>query len=607
MVSRRNFIVITLIIFVILFLFQLFGAVKDSLNKYDKNEYLEETKSSLTAHSAYELKGAYDKKDRDYVVYIGSEDSSLASVVEQWCTFTKRALLPLSHLEYERIDLDNPPATVLLDSSYMDWSKDIVILERLIKEGINFVFCNIPPFEVIENSKELQRILGVIIVAEPEINLEGVKLFGGFLLGGEEVYQVKDSRDAKYQDMDLSIPWYCVGSGTKTYMVGLLDEEEFDNLDNEFLPAIIWRNSIGNSRIFAVNGDYLNTNTGLGILNAMMAEQYEYEIYPVVNAQTLITLDYPIMAVENNSEMYERYSRSSDSLYMNIIWPSMISLTTKIKARLTCMMNLQLDYEDGSEPDEEKLQYYFKLIREQKGEVGLSGSQVSQISLADKLTKDYAFIESSLPDYGFTSFYAGTLNIEDIIREQDLPILNNIKTLLVDYDHWAPMVSYTTEDILLLKATIDGFSHTSLEDLRVKSMMTSLGYSAIVVDMKRILYPNKDTAGWEYLQKELSRFTTTYWRKFTDFEQVTLSECDKRMRNFLAMDYQDNKNENIITLQISNFNEEGWFILRTHGEEISSLEGGTYEEIERNAYLLRAKEDKIQIHLKDTKRKFFMS
>lgn len=53
-------------------------------------------------------------------------------------------------------------------------------------------------------------------------------LFSGFFLGGEQIYEAQNKEDEKRQDLDHNIPWYVTGAGTKTYLVGTLTDEVFD-------------------------------------------------------------------------------------------------------------------------------------------------------------------------------------------------------------------------------------------------------------------------------------------------------------------------------------------------------------------------------------------
>ena len=110
--------------------------------------------------------------------------------------------------------------------------------------------------------------------------MDGIHLYAGFLLGGETYYQAVEDEDKGYQDMELRFPWYQLASGTKVYMTGIPEDE---SIDTEDYPVVIWRKSFGSAYVFAVNGGYMEGVTGLGLLSAMSAEIYSYEIYPAVS------------------------------------------------------------------------------------------------------------------------------------------------------------------------------------------------------------------------------------------------------------------------------------------------------------------------------------
>ena len=101
----------------------------------------------------------------------------------------------------------------------------------------------------------------------------------------------------------------------------------------------------------------------------------------------------------------------------------------------------------------------------------------------------------------------------------------------------------------------------------------------------------------------MSSALTTYWKPFRVFDNTTLTESDERVRVFLNLDYEENVEENVITLNVKGRNNnEAWFILRTHGDEIESINGATYKEIEKNAYLLTITEDVVNIELKNSQK-----
>lgn len=597
MVSRRNFLSIAIIMFVLFVMFQFTGVAKESWNEYGINNYAVETQTNLTKQDAYTDTG---KVNGDYVIYIGDlEDGDVGSVVNQWCTYTKREVQSYTSLAEYQLDETNNPEVILLDSHYMNWDMDVSMLQKLVDENVNLIFCNLPDTQIIAEHEELIEMLGITLINADQVQLEGIKLFDGFLLGGEQQYIVEDNENLEQQDMDLEVPWYCTSAGVKVYMVGMLDEEKYADIKNEFWPSIIWRSDVGKTRIFAVNGDYLSGNTGIGILDAMMSEMHDYEIYPVVNAQTIVALNYPGLTSENAAEMNTRYSRSQTAVFRDIVWPGLVSLTNAMNAKITCMMSPQFDYSDAQEPDADELEYYLKMVSEQSGEVGLTATTVSDTSLEKKLSKDYTFLHKQVPDYEFLSFYTGSSDTKAAVGQLNTDMMQSVRTLLVDYDVHNPVISYATSDVTALRATEDGFSHTYSEDLRMRSLETALGYSTITADMQRVLYPDNSDDEWENLYEKLSSYTITYWKPFSTFEQTTLAESDERAREFLAMDYEDSRVDDTITLNIQHADQETWFILRTHGESISAVKGGSYEEIEEGAYLITAEQSEVSIQLKN--------
>lgn len=304
----------------------------------------------------------------------------------------------------------------------------------------------------------------------------GIHLYEGFLLGGEQIYYAEDEEvNEKKQDMELTFPWYTLESGTKTYMSGIM-EETVNYMD---YPPVIWRNSLKSTFVFAVNGDYMEDASGLGLLSAMSAQTKECEIYPVVNAQNLVMLNYPGLAEENEEEMMRRYSRSSQKVIRDIMWPGIITAYRKNSLGLTAMMALQFDYEDGNMPKQERLIYYMKLLNEQNAETGLSGICISDTKLGDKLREDERFVREGIPNYRFTSFYAGELSEEEIGSVLGNGILADVRTVVEDYHGDSEIIGYVSEQVTKQVALSNGLKYTYREDFRNKCVETALGYSKL--------------------------------------------------------------------------------------------------------------------------------
>ena len=380
----------------------------------------------------------------------------------------------------------------------------------------------------------LRALLGIRDIAGNEVELTGVKLFSGFLLGGDAIYQATTEKEQKLQDLTLSVPWYLTRHGTKTYMVGMMEDEE---IENEDLPGIIWRSGYGQAQVFAVNGSYMYDSTGLGILSGILYEAQGYELHPVVNAQSLSVANFPDFAMENTEEMTEIYARNLRRLQMDLLWPNLIAATSRMNYQMSCFLTPQLDYAGQQELYPGDLTFYLRQFREQGAEAGLSLSHLPGADLQKKVGLDPEFFEETGSAYEYGAAYVGSEDLDALAGLLDEPILEKVKTITGIREAGYPAISYYSENVLDQSVTADGFAHTYSQDLRVKALETALGYSNILIDMQHVSWPEEDEEHWEMLYEAFSSNINTYWKAFSDFTKTTISESDARARAFLAMNY----------------------------------------------------------------------
>lgn len=608
MVSRRNFLTITIMILILFFMFQFTGVMKNQLNEYGVNEYDQSTYTQLNAESVFS--NEVPANALADVFYIGIASGDVAKVVSSWCEYSKRSLQMYATLSA----CDNVPENqlIILDGRTMvRTDTDITILQEWIDKGVNIIFARMPDISVIQRSNQLQQILGIDHILSTDVTLNGMHLFSGFFLGGERIYEAQTKEDEKRQDLDHDIPWYVTGAGTKTYLVGTLTDEMFDatvpqslldqytNMEelsakNILLPAVIWRYGTINSKVFCVNDDFLMDELNLGILSAITAQITNYDIYPVVNAQNLVVADMPAFSSENEEKMQELYAQSASAVYREIIWTSLVALQETTDAKLTCMVTPQFDYDDAQEPDGSAVTYYLKQLKEQNGELGWSATNQSNLSVADKLAIDKTFWKNYGADYKIASAYLrdGSQKSAAALALKD----EDVRTLVVaDEDTTSPIISYATDNITQQKVTSAGITHTFSDDLKLRSMETALGYSNITLDLLSVTYPKTKQDSWEKMLRKLSPNLTTFWKPFEAFTHTTLSESDQRIRRFLAIDYEQERQGDNIAVMVKNFDQQAWFVLRLNGETVKSVKGGSSTKIEDGAYLICAEKDKITI------------
>lgn len=599
MVSKRKFFSIATMMFVLFFLFQFSMVLRDSKNTYDVNSSLTEKKADgENQWTPSDSNSTTVIGDDSSVVFVGNKAGDMGTAVSRWCTYAKRKLISCKSVSTYKSDDKNLPEMMILESEkYVD-GDNLTTLETLEKKGVIIVFGCLENAKNIQNNKALMKFLGIQKVVAEETHLAGVKLFEGLLLGGEVTYNTsKDKEEKKRQDLELDVPWYQVGSGTKTYMVGLLDEKTGKNVENEDLPTIIWRNGIDYGSVFAVVGDYMKDSTALGLLDGMRAEALQYTIYPIVNAQNLSMVNFPVFADENNTEMLKLYSQSVTGIARDIMWPALISVVEKSDMKMTCFIQPQADYTDDIEPKSGNLEFYLKQMKEQSAEAGISLEYQKLDKAEDKVTKDTEFFENEKINYRFGAAFAKEKDLKGILKDTDSGLLGDVGTLVCDYTENQPVVSYYSDSVTLQTVTSDGMNYAYSDDIRMRSIQTALGYTNVMLDMYDIFWPQEKTDRWEVMQKRFSSNLLTYWKNFRDFDSTTLSESNARIRTFLNLAYSQSREDNTITLQTS---EAGsWFILRTHGEEIDEIDGGSQTEIEADAYLICAEDTTVKIRLKE--------
>lgn len=596
MISRRNFFSICIMMAVLLFMLQFSQVIKANGNNYNVNEYMtsEDILSGADRWRPGEL------TEPGYVVFIGSQMNPVGNVVLQWCDFTKRDRIVVSDINELTLPEGKLPKLILIDSDFIDFTTDTTALINFTKEGVSLVFCNLPDIEVIQGNARLRKLLGISKVDQYWIQTMGIQLYSGFMVGGEAIYQVRQQDDEKLQDLQLAVPWYRMDSGTKAYMVGLLeiDEEDEDGIKREDFPAIIWRNSYEEAMVFAISGNYMSSLTGLGILDAFVYEMEPYQLYPVINARNTVMANYPNFSAENEEELNQIYSRSPKALYRDIMWPSIAAVSERFNLRLTCYLMPQYFYADELEPSDDDLVFYFQQFKEISAEAGRTLEYAGDVELKDKLVRDEIFLQNLTESYRFGTFYAGEEITEELYDLLQNETFKDLRTLVVNRRDKYPLVSYCTDEVTLQSITAEATDYTYSKDLQMRSLVTALGYTNVLVDLTNVTWPQSEDEQWQNYFDDISSNIGSYWSRYQEFSATSLSESDAHVRSFLNLNYRESREDRIITLQVENAGNEAWFVLRTHDETIAQVEGGTYEEVEAGFYLIHVLSEHVEIQLK---------
>ena len=611
MLSKRNFAMMMTMILVILVLFLSSVVLKEYFNDYDVNhavsdeppvEQIESGKDDGKGNQADITSAESD------ILFIGAKDNGYHDAMKEWAGYRKKSFSTARTLTEMRSRLksykkDKPYVLVDGELLVMNTEASSDMLTEYVKEGGVVIFYRLPSYQAIEQSKALQNLLGIQHLRAESVRLQDIRLYSGFLLGGETHYSFVDVQDPKVVDMERNVPWYDISSRTKSYMVGFISEEEkvSMNLENEDLPAIIWRSSLGKGSVFAVNGDYMKGETSLGLLDAMVYETENYVVYPVVNAQNFTVAGFPDLTVENEDRLAEVYGMTSQQFCRDILWPSLVAATQGENWKITSFVYVKQRDDSGNEPKEEDFIDYLKYFNEESTEAGISLGRIESTDINRSVMEEADTLKRWNLDYVFAGGYVRNENKDKLASLIDkvgnMEHFGNIRTVVGEYDEDTSILGWLSSRITVQNTTTDAYRHSYKDSLRLKSIETALGYSNVQADMYRILWPESEKDEWQSVAEKMAANIDTYWKPFAAFDKTTISESDARVRDYLNGTVKSRRMGNRISIETENFSQDAYLLLRTHGEYPKKMTGGTWKEVENDTYLLTLTEDNASVVL----------
>ena len=599
MLSKRNFIMMFTMIIVVLALFLSSVVLKEYYNDYDVN-HMAETEA-LDKKDGFFVNGETDGQ----VLYFGEEENGYFEVIKEWSEYRKKEFTAFNSLDTVSGVEDVSRKYLLVDGELFETNTEEyaeAFTEYVSKGGV-VIFYRMPSYNTIRNCDALRNLLGIQRLRGETVKLQEIRLYSGFLLGGETHYSFDEASNPDLADMESEIPWYDISSRTKTYMVGFLSKEEKSSMgiNNEDMPAIIWRSNMENGSVFAVNGDYIKT-AGIGILDAMLYEAQEYTLYSVVNAQNLFIAGFPDLTNENERLMAEVYVMTTEQFCRDILWPSFVAAADKGNWKITSFVSVKQNDSTKTKPKTDGLIDYLKYFNEESAEAGVSLGRINSSDIRASVKDEKAQLDKLDLDYMFAAGYVRNDNKDKlnslINSEGKTDYFTYIRTVAGEYAENERILYWLTDKITYQNVTTDAYKHSYKDNLRLKSIETGLGYSNVQADIYRILNPENEKDQWENLADKMAANIDTYWKPFSAFDKTTVSQSDLKVRNFLNGKVTSSKNDNTVTVKTENYEGEAYLLFRTHGEELYEMTGGSFKKIEDNSYLLTLTEDTAKISLK---------
>lgn len=601
MLSKRVYFTVSSLMMLVLFMFQFSGIIRKKYNNFDENKYAVSEKNDLNKNNVFTVLTDEDKVVKSisgYIVYIGDINTKTGNTVYEWCNYTKRNLLVYKTVsQYHRYNEKYPDA-VLIDSDYVNIDSDIDTFSLLTDYGINLVFCTLPSYSAISENQRFEQLCGISPHRE-SVNASGLKLYSGFLFGGEAWYTKENDPDGKFQNMKLTMPWYNTSNATKTYMSAVVESEDGSKIDNEDQPAVIWRKSHDHAYVFCINGDYIKDISGIGILTAIMSESKDLDIYPVVDSQSVIVNNFPMFSFENDDAVEKYYLRNTSSLLENVIWPDISNLAESTGARFTFMAAPQINYSDNNLVSVREMDYFFRLFSEISSEAGLTTTRDDATSIDEKLTADAGIFSNYLSDYKFTSIIARKDELENVLSSKN-SLIDDVNTIVTDSQDYGgtKLFSYVNDNVINVECPVTSDKYTYSDDFRQRCFQTALAYTNIEFNMTGVCNPDDEKELWNEEIKSKSTALTSYMKNSKMFTKCSISQADKRIREFMAADYSYKQNSSYVSLDITGAQDMTRFIVRLRTGDVENVSGAVCTKVEKGVYLITAQSKHVEMTIK---------
>ena len=535
------------------------------------------------------------KDNPQAAIVVSDPDDNMTSVLTEWCIYNKYRYQIFTTLPDSKV---LSQYNTMLFGNLEITDRDLSTLQQCAKTGIPMIFTRLPAYAKLMENPDLADFFGIKSCVQPSKQLDGVKIFGDFFLSKERVYTYHDEY-GEQDDMAIKIPYYTLRAGYEVYAVAVLDQQ--GEISNEELPALLWRTYTGSSQVFVINSDIFYGEKLLGVITAFMSQTSSCYLYPVVNAQSIVVLDYPCFSNENSSVMMDRYSRSTQGFGRDVLWPTISKILKNYGDSYNFFITPQLDY-SNTEPLYDDVEMYRKEINKLSGATGLSLQQVTSQTLPDVLAQDETFFQAVHPSYHFTALYSGAFSdseLSSFLDPRQDGLLSHVKLVLSDFEEDRRLFRFINNDVLSVMTTMNGFQHESMDDIQMLSLETALGMCTQQADMSRVLYPQGDQDDWIKLSRLWSE-GKTYYNDYETFEDTSVYQLEARVKNFLALNYNYQRTDNTIKVSIDNFNGAAWFVLRIHNMQVKNVTNGSAAQLTDTAYLIKAEKANVTIQLQET-------
>ena len=518
-------------------------------------------------------------------------------------SMTQARFRPAYLTRYDTVVLDIADLSVL--------GEDLMDLMDWVKAGGHLMLLSLPTRDVY--MELISKDLGITSMGERPSAVRGLRCTRPFMIGGDTDYFITDPYESS---IDLLLDDQC-----EVYM---------ESTGGDPIP-LIWRRELGGGVVVVSNLGFYD-KIYRGFYAAAYSLLDEGFAWPVINGSVFFLDDFPApVPFGDDSYVTEDYGVSVGDFLVRYWWQDLKELAEKHGFSYTGMIIEQYSNVTKA-PFERNLSvsrydYFGYDLLSSGGELGFHGYNHMPLVPRDfKYERDFA---EYVPWNSDADMAAGLEELNafctDLFKEDDFqvyvppsnilspegraliaarfPQIRAIASTYLEYldstGAYVQEFEVAEDGIVEMPRVISGCvfdEYTNLSafmELNFHFVNTHFQHPDDVLDEDR-----GADLGWEEMFRRLSGYTDWLYAAAPTIRNMTASELAAAVQRYDAVTVRRTLEEDRMVLELGNFADEAWFLVRLNGHEPGAVEGGVLEEQLDGLYLLKAESSQVTIELK---------
>lgn len=481
------------------------------------------------------------------------------------------------------------------------------------RAGGELMFAYLPESDGILSS--IAQSLGIEEVGGSYAVVETLHFTRDFMLGGTE------------KDYTITDPY------ESSLNVALTDEcQVYLESGGKHPVPLIWEYNLGEGTVVVNNLGFLEKGYR-GFYSSSYALLQDVCAYPVINASTFYIDDFPSPVPSGNSEYIKRdYDMSISDFYTNIWWNDIYNLAEQYDIRYTGLVieeySDQVEGPFDRNQDVRRFRYFGNMLLSQGGEIGFHGYNHMPLCLPGfdykgvydgyELWADYDNMKAAFEEleefcaYLFPNeefnVYVPPSNILSDEGRQMLSEETDIEAVASVYLPDAEDISYAQE----FEVAEDGIIETPrvISGYVLDSYMQVAALSELNFHFVNTHFQHPDDAmdvdrgaemGWDKMFGNLSEYVDWLYTSAPEIRSLTGTELAAAVQIYDELEVKREYADDTLTLELGNFREEAWLMVRINEGTPGDVTGGELEKVQDGLYLLRADEAQVSVEIEKDK------